>query len=82
MEKFKFHNDAPMLNYYQKSLNSCCLRILLSSFASIEQTKSANDILLRIENYLKSEVGDRIVFANAILKNEKKIKANREFITA
>ena len=79
-KKIKFHNDAPMLKYCQKSFNICCLSSLESEFASIEQTKASNDVSLRIGESLKSEVGNRIDFANAILKNEKKLKANQEFI--
>ena len=63
-----------MLKYFQKSLNSCCLSSLESSFASIKQTKAANAISLCIEESLNSKVGNRIDFANAILKNEKIIK--------
>ena len=29
VENFKFHNDAPMLKYCQKSLNSCCFGSLV-----------------------------------------------------
>ena len=72
METFKFHNDAPILKYCQKSLNSCCFSSLESDFASINQNKATNDISLRIEESLKSEVGNCINFANAIFKNEKK----------
>ena len=68
---FKFHRNAPMLNHCQKSLNSCCFISLDSAFASINQTKASNAISLRIEESFKSEVGNRIYFANAILKNEK-----------
>ena len=32
VESFKFHNDEPILNYFQKSLNSCCFSSLASSF--------------------------------------------------
>ena len=39
VEKLKFHSNAPMLKYCQKSLNS-----LVSDFAIIEQTKAANYI--------------------------------------
>ena len=72
--KFKFYNDAPMLKYCQKLLNICCFSCLVSAFASIEKTKFSNAIPLRIEESLKSEVGNRIYFANAILKNEIKLK--------
>ena len=74
MEDFKFHNDAPMLKYCHKSLNTCCFSSLASEFVSIKKTKAANDISLRIEEYLKSKVGNFIYFANAILRNENKIK--------
>ena len=46
----------------------------MSAFFSIKQIKSANDVALRIEKSLESEVGNRIDFVNAILKNEGKIK--------
>ena len=42
--KFKFHNDAPMLKYCKKSLNSCCFSILESPFSSIRKTKASNSI--------------------------------------
>ena len=71
-----------MLKYCQKSLNSFCSSSLASSFDSINQTKTANDISLRIEEYLKSKVGNHIDFENAISKNEKKLKANKECIIA
>ena len=70
MENFKFHNDDPMLKYCQKSLNSCCFSSLESDFAIIQQTKAVNSKSLRIEESLKSEVGNRIDLTNAILKNE------------
>ena len=72
VEKFKFHNDAPMLKYYQKLLNSCCFSSLSSDFVSIKKIKTANDISLRIEESLNSKVDNRIDFANTILKNEEK----------
>ena len=49
VECFKFHNDAPMLKYCHKSLNSRCFSSLASYFASIEKTKSTNYISLLIE---------------------------------
>ena len=70
-----------MLKYCQKSLNSSCFSNLESTFASIEQTNAANDKSLRIEEPLKSGVGNHIDIENTILKKEK-LKANHEFITA
>ena len=49
VENFKFHNDAPMLNYFQNSLNSCYLSRLDPYFASIEPIRVSNSISLRIE---------------------------------
>ena len=72
--KIKFHNNAPMLKYCQNLLNSRCFSSLASAFVSIKQTKAANDISLRIEKSLKSKEGNHIYFANAILKNEKKLQ--------
>ena len=66
----------------KKSLNSCCFSILASSFAIIKHTKAANYISLRIEEYLKSKMGNRIDFVNDTLKNEKHLKANQECIIA
>ena len=71
VETFKFHNDAPILKYCQKSFNSFCFSSLAPSFVSIEQIKASDAISLRVEESLKNKVGDRIDFANAILKNEK-----------
>ena len=74
VETFKFHNDAPILKYCQKSLNRCCFSSLASDFVSIKQIKNTNAISLRTEESLKSKMGNRIDVENAILRNEKKIK--------
>ena len=66
-----FTNYSPILNYCQKLFNSCCFSSLVSSFSSIKQIKADNAISLRIEESLKIKVGNRIDFANTILKNEK-----------
>ena len=55
VEIFRFHKDAPMLNYYQKSLNNCCFSSLASAFVSIKIIKATNDISLHIEESLKSK---------------------------
>ena len=48
VESFKFQNDAPILKYCQKSLNSFCFSSLASDFASINHNKAANAIPFRI----------------------------------
>ena len=53
-------------------MNSCCFSSLASAFASINQFNAGNAISMRIEESLRSEVGNRIDFANDILKNKKK----------
>ena len=60
-----------MLKYCQKLFNSCCFGSLESNFSSIEQTKAAKAVSLRKEETLKSKLGNRIYFANAILKTKK-----------
>ena len=50
VESFKFQNDAPILKYCKKNLNSCCLSSLASAFANINHNKDANAISTRIEN--------------------------------
>ena len=67
----KFQNDAPILKYCKKTLNSCCLISLASAFSSINHNAASNAISMRIEESLKNEVGNRIDFVNDILKNKK-----------
>ena len=73
VESFKFQNDAPILKYCQKTLNGCCFSSLASAFASINRFNSDNAISMRIEESLKSEVGNRIDFENGILKRKKEM---------
>ena len=82
LEFFKFHNDAPILNYCQKYLNSCCFSSLASAFVRIKQIKYSNAISLSIEESLKIKLGNRIDFANTILKTRIKLKVNRKCITS
>ena len=62
------------LKYCQKTLNSCCFSSSASAFASINHFNAANDISMRIEESLKSEVGNCIDFANYIMTNNKRNK--------
>ena len=77
VEIIKFHSKAQMIKYCQKSLNSYCFSSLATTFAIIKQTKAVNAILMRIEESLKSEVGNSIDVANAILKNKKIFKGEQ-----
>ena len=69
-----FHKDAPILSYFQKTLNSCCFSSLASAFASINHFKAENALSIRIKESLKSEVGNRIDFENEIMLNRKRNK--------
>ena len=77
MEIIKFHSKAQMLRYCQKLLNSCYLSSLATTFAIIKQTKDFNAILMRIEESLKSEVGNSIDVAKSILKIERIFKGEQ-----
>ena len=63
-----------MLKYCQNSSNSCCFSSLVSAFESINQTKSYNDIPMRIEESLTSQVGfsNRIDFETLCFEKPKK----------
>ena len=37
-----FHKDAPIISYFQKTLNSCSFSSLASAFASNKHFKAAN----------------------------------------
>ena len=74
VKSFVFHTDAPTLNFCRKTLNSCCLRSLASAFASIKHFKASNAISIRINESLKSEVGNCIHFTNYIMLNRKRNK--------
>ena len=52
-------------------MNSYCFGSLASAFASINHSKAADAISLRIKESLKSEVHNRILFATDIIQNKK-----------
>ena len=52
-------------------MNNCCFSSLASAFDIINHNAAATAISMLIEESLKSEVGNRIDFANDILKNQK-----------
>ena len=70
LKSFVFHKDAPILSYCQKSLNSCCFSSIASAFASTNQFKAADAIYIPIKESLKSEVVNRINFANYIMQKQ------------
>ena len=78
----RFHSIAPMLKYRQNLLNSWCFSNLASVFNCTNQTKEDNAIEICIEESLKNQVGNSIDFANAMLKNKKNLKVNRNYIIA
>ena len=49
VESFKFRNDAPILKYCQKSLNSRCLSSSAPAFAIIHHNNAENAISLRTQ---------------------------------
>ena len=55
-------------------MNSCCFSSLASAFSSIKHFKAENSISIRIKYSLKSEVGNRIDFANEIMLNHNRNK--------
>ena len=55
-------------------MNSCCFSSLASAFTSIKHFKAKNAISIRIKESLKSEVGNRIYFANDMMLKHKRNK--------
>ena len=53
VKSFMFQHYAPIINYFQKTLNSCCFSSLSSAFASIKHFKYANALSMRIQESLK-----------------------------
>ena len=82
VEETKFQSMALMLKYRQNSLNSCCFSSLASAFDSINQTKASNYIGTHTEESLTIKVVNHTDYSNAILKNQKKLKVNRNCIIA
>ena len=80
VDGLNFHIDAQMLKYCQNISNSCYFISLVSTFDSIYQINSANDISKRIEEALTSRIGfrNRINFANSVLKNKKIVKGEHK----
>ena len=74
VKSFVFHKYAPILGYCQKTLNSCWFSSLVSAFASNKNFKASNAIYIRIKESLKSEVRNRIHYANNNMLNNQRNK--------
>ena len=49
VKSFVFHKDAPILSYFQKTLNSCCFSSLVSAFDINKNFKAENYISIHIK---------------------------------
>ena len=81
--KVQFYPEAPLLKYHQNISNSCCLSRLASSFHCIGENRVVPAHINRIEESLtiqKKYYKNRIHFANAIMKNRRKIKGEQNLI--
>ena len=56
VESFKFQNDAPILKYCQKSLNSCCFSSLASAFAGINHNNATNAISFSKDYFMRNDI--------------------------
>ena len=81
VEEMKYHIDAPMIKYWQSTLNSCYFSSFSSAFDCINQIKAVNVISNCIEESLTSQVGFRncIGFSDTVLKTQKRIKGEHKF---
>ena len=48
-KKVQFHSKAPLIQYHQKSSNSCCLSSLASAFHCIGDNSAVYSLVNRIE---------------------------------
>ena len=73
--------EAPLIQYHQKSSNSCCLSSLASALHCIGYNRDVSDLVHHIEESLtlqKKEFKNRIHFSNSIMKNRRKIKGEQK----
>ena len=79
-KKVQFRTEAPLIEYHQKSSNSCCLGSLESEFHCIGDNRDITHIVNRIEESLalQTEIFKSIIhFASSIMKNRRKIKGEQ-----
>ena len=79
-KKVQFHPESPLIQYHQKTSNSFCLRSLSSAFQCIGDNRAVSSLVKRIEESLTlqtKEFKTRIHFANAIMKNRRRIKVEQ-----
>ena len=82
-KKIQFHPAAPVINYHQKSYNSCCLSSLSSAFHVIVNGWAVTALVNLIEESLTLQTEtfrNMIHFANDIMKNRMKIKGEQNLI--
>ena len=82
-KKIHFHPAAPVINYHQKSYNSCCLSSLASYFHFIGDDRAVTALVNCIEESLTIQTENYrniIHFANAIMTNRRKIKVEYNLI--
>ena len=44
-KKIQFHPEAPLIQYHQKSYNSCCLSSLASALHCIDDNRAVSDLV-------------------------------------
>ena len=79
-KKVHFHPEASLIQYHQKTSNSFCLSSLSSAFQCIGDNRAVSSLVKRIEESLNlqtKEFKTRIHFANAIMKNRRRIKVEQ-----
>ena len=78
--KLQFHPAAPLINYHQKTYNSCCLSSLASAFNCVNDKWDVPAFVNSIEESLtleKENCKNIIHFANAIMSSRRKIKGEQ-----
>ena len=71
-KKVQLYPEAPLIQYHQKSSNSCCLSSLESAFYCIGENRAVTGLVNRIEEPLSLQTQifkSRIHFASTIMKS-------------
>ena len=75
-----FHPESPVLEFHQKTYNTCCLSSLASAFRSIGYNRAVAALVNHIEESLTPKIDklrNRIHFANDIMTNITHIKSEQ-----